>query len=214
MTCVGTVSAAAVSRHVPRPRSATLVCSTAQRLAWRADSAFSSMSCSMPVRVAGAHRLLARIGEGLLLARRTISRSRSVGWMAGSTSTSRLRPRRVARRGRRSAAAPPSECATTRSHAPPLSGHGRGEIGGVGVDRVVQRARSDAVTAQVDGIRAPAGVREGDAVAPHQRAVGAEPVDEQRAARCGGIAPREAGECDGCGHATAYERPGAAASGE
>ena len=130
---------------------------------------------------------------------RTMSRSWSVRWIAGSMSTSRRvhAGSAAAVDGRRARRASGRRRGPTRR---PASGTRRGEVGGVRVDRVVERARRGAVSAQVDGIRSPAGIREGDAVPPHQGGVRAEAVDEQRAAGRGGRAPREAGERDGCGH--------------
>lgn len=51
--------------------------------------------------------------------------------------------------------------------------------------------------AQVDGLDVPAGVGEGDGVAPHERAVRAQTVDEEGVPRRARVAPTEAGEGDG-----------------
>lgn len=68
--------------------------------------------------------------------------------------------------------------------------HGR-DVGRVGRVGVVEGAGSVAVAAEVDRDGEPAVVRQGGvAEAPHQGAVGGEPVEEERAARGCGIPPR------------------------
>ena len=187
--------------HVPRARSARS--SARPPTGWPAGPTAPSARCR--ARASAGARRAPRRRSGRRTTRswlaRTMSRSRGARWIAGSMSTSRSVHAGVGcrRDGRRRAAE-----RMARPRGPtrrPSPGRVAAQVGRVRVDRVVERARRDAVSAQVDGVRVPAGVGEGDAVAPHERAVRAESVDEQRAALGRRIAPRQAGERERCGHA-------------
>ena len=172
----------------------------------------------VPVRVLGAHGRGRRVGEGALLAG---AHDVAVAAARGGSPDPRARDDRVhagSAAATTVAAAPPSECASTRSQPRPSRGPVAAQIGRVRVDRVVQGARRESVPAQIDGVRVPAGVGEGDSETPHQRA---------RSSRVRARAARDArstgsphdsrgsvsGAGAGAGMATAYERPEAPRAG-
>ena len=179
-----------------------------------------SARCPARATAGGSARTASSVGsakDSSWLAR-TISRSRSVELDRRIDEHEPTRPRRDRAAAATVAAAPPSECAMTRSHAPPASGRGRGEVGGVRADRVVERARRRPVSAQVDRVRSPARRppgrrRSATSAAPFEP----RPWTSSARRAASGIAPRQAGEGErcrrGCRLATAYERPEAPRAG-